>query len=103
MKYKRSKIDIEHVAKLANLKLTEEEKPLFQKQLTEILGYVENLNQVDTKNVEPIGHITGLEKITREDVAAPSLSQEDAISQAPSTHNGFVEVEAILDSEGGST
>lgn len=91
------KIDVDHVAKLANLSLTQEEKKLFQKQLEEILAYVSKLNEVNTEKVEPIGHITGLENVTREDEAAPSLSQEDAIVQAPKTHSGFIKVEAILE------
>ena len=92
-------INIEHVAKPANLTLSKEEKDLFQKQLSEILGYVENLNKIDTKNVEPIAHITGLENIGREDVASPSLSQEDAISQAQNVHNGFILSERSLPSD----
>lgn len=90
-------INIEHVAKLANLTLSKEEKDLFAKQLAQILGNIESLNKIDTKKVEPIGHITGLENITRDDVAVPSLSQEDSVSQAPNVHNGFVKVDAVLE------
>ena len=93
------KIDIAHVAKLANLTLSKEEEKLFQKQLEDVLGYVSSLSEVNTDKVDPIGHITGLENVGREDIAAPSLSQEDAISQAPKTHNGFIEVDAIFQQE----
>lgn len=96
---KSKSIDIEHVAKLANINLTQEEKELFEKQLGEVLGYFESLEKVDTKSIETIGHITGLENVTREDIAAPSLSQDEAISQAPKVHNGFVEVEAIIEND----
>lgn len=91
------KIDIDHVAKLANLPLTEEEKKIFQKQLEDILAYVSKLNEVDTEKVEPIGHITGLVNVTRKDEAKPSQNQDDALKNAPKTHNGFFEVEAIFD------
>ena len=90
-------INIEHVAKLANLKLTDEEKKTFEPQLTEIIGYISQLEKVDTENIESIGHITGLENVTRKDKAAPSLSQEDALANAPKIHNGFFEVDAIFE------
>ena len=97
MKKQSSQIDIEKVAKLANLALKAEEKATFQKQLEEIINYVSQLGNIDTDNVEPIGHITGLENITRSDEAGSSLSQEDALLNAPKTHNGFFKVDAILE------
>lgn len=90
-------IDIEHVAKLANLPLTEEEKKKFKKQLQEILSYIFKLNEVDTEKVEPIGHITGLVNISRPDEAKPSLNQDHVLKNAPKTHNGFFEVDAIFE------
>ena|SRR3990167_3554243 len=89
-------IDIDQVAKLANLTLSPAEKKIFEKQLSEVLEYINKLNEVDTKEVEPIGQITGLENVTREDTAAPSLSQDDALKNAPRTHNGFFEVDAVF-------
>ncbi len=93
------KFDIAHVAKLANLSLTDEEKKKFEKQLEETITYVESLNQVDTKGVEPTSQVTGLENVTREDVVKPSLSQEDALKNAKSTYNGFFKVKGILGNE----
>ena len=95
----KTKIDIEHIAKLASLKVTPEENITYEKQLEDVLEYVSKLNEVDTENVEPIANITGLQNIGREDIAEPSLTQEEAISQAPKTHNGFIEVEAILENQ----
>ena len=92
-------INIDYVAKLANLPLTEEEKRIFEKQLAGVLDYFSKLNEADTKTVEPIGHITGLVDVVREDKTAPSISQEDALVNAPKTHNGFFEVEAIFEEE----
>lgn len=91
------KIDVSHVAKLANLTLKPEEKEKFEKQLSEILSYVEKLKEVDTKNVETSSQVTGLENVTREDETTPSLTQEEALSNAKSTHNGLFKVRAILD------
>ena len=90
------KIDIDHLAQLANLPLSTEEKKKFEKQLGETLDYVKQLEEIDTKNVEPTSQVTGLENITREDEAAPSLSQEDALKNAKSQHNGFFKVKSIL-------
>lgn len=91
-----SKIDIDHIAKLANLSLSPTEKQTFEKQLTEVLNYIDKLNQIDTKDVDPIGQITGLLNVAREDKPAPSLSQEDALTNAPRTYNGFFEVDAVF-------
>lgn len=90
------KIDVTHIAKLANLPLNPEEKEKFEKQLSETLGYVNKLNSVDTKNVEPTSQVTGLENVTREDDAKPSLTQEQALSNTKSKSNGFFKVKAIL-------
>ncbi len=91
------KINVFHVAKLANLPLTEEEKKKFEKQLAETLDYVAQLEEIDTKGVEPTSQVTGLENVTREDVAKPSFSQEEALSNTKSKHNGFFKVKAILE------
>ena len=90
------KIDVKHVAQLANLTLSDAELKKFEKQLDETLAYISNLNEIDTKNVEPTNQVTGLENVTREDVAKPSLSQEEALSNTKSKHNGMFEVDAIL-------
>lgn len=90
------KINISHIAKLANLSLLPSEKLKLEKQLEETIDYVEQLNQVDTNNIEPTSQVTGLENITRDDVAKPSLSQDDALSNAKSKHNGFFKVNAIF-------
>ena len=94
---KAIKIDIDHVAKLANLLLTAEEKQKFAKQIAQTLEYVERLAEIDTKKVEPTSQVTGLENVTRKDEAAPSLSQEEVLKNATSQHNGFFKVPAILE------
>ena len=96
---KISTADVKKVAKLANLSLSPEEKVLFQKQLSQILDYISQLQKVDTKNVEPTHHVTGMENVTRTDKVEPCLNQEQALSQAPATHNGFFKVPAIFPNE----
>lgn len=90
------KIDVGHIAKLANLEIKEEEKEKFQKQLSSILQYVNKLKEVNAKDVEPTSQVTGLENVTREDKTISSLSQEEALSNSKSTHNGLFKVKAIL-------
>ena len=93
------KIDVSHVAKLANLPINDTEKKKFEKQLSDTLDYVSQLEEIDTKNVDPTSHVTGLENVTREDEAKPSFSQEEVLKNAKSTRNGFFKVKAILDNE----
>jgi len=90
------KIDVPHVAKLANLRLNEKETIKFEKQLSEILNYVDKLKEVDTTNIETTSQVTGLENILRKDEVKPSLSQSEALSNTKSQHNGFFKVKAVL-------
>lgn len=90
------KINVPHVAKLANIKIEKKDEELFEKQLTSILDYIEKLKEIDTSKVEETSQVTSLENITREDLAKPSLSQEDSLSGTKQTHNGLFKVEGIL-------
>lgn len=90
------KIDVNHIAKLANLPLSSEESKKFEKQLEETIKYVDELNNVNTTKIEPTSQVTGLENITREDTAKPSLPQNEALANAKSTHNGLFKVNAIF-------
>lgn len=91
------KININHLAKLANLPLSDEEKNKFEKQLKDTVEYVNQLEEIDTKNIEPTSQVTGLENVTREDKAEPSMSQEDALQNAKNKKNGMFVVPAILE------
>lgn len=93
------KIDVKHVAKLANLPLTSEEEKKFGEQLSETLDYVNRLEEIDTKGLEPTSQVTGLENVTREDEVTPSLTQEEALKNAKSTYKGFIKVKAILEQD----
>ncbi len=93
------KLDVRHIAKLANLTLSEEEEKKFEIQLEETVEYIEGLSEVDTTGIEPTSQVTGLENVTREDKITPSLSQEDALKNAKSTHKGYFKVKGILNNE----
>jgi len=90
--------DVVHVAKLANLSLENEEIDKFHSQLSDIVGYISELDEIDTSEVEPTSQCTGLENITRSDEIQPEnvLQMEDALSGTENTHNGYFRVKAIL-------
>jgi aspartyl-tRNA(Asn)/glutamyl-tRNA(Gln) amidotransferase subunit C len=90
---------VKHVASLANLPLTEAEEKLFAKQLTSILDLVSQLQKADTKDVVPTSQVTGLTNVMREDEidATRTFTQEQALSNAQKTHNGFFVVPAIFE------
>lgn len=90
-------IDVKHVAKLAELKINPQDEEKFEAQLEEVLGYIDKLNRIDTKDVEITSQTTGLENVSRDDKATSSLTQEEATSQTKLKHNGFFEVKAILE------
>lgn len=92
-------IDIDYVAKLANIPLTNKEKILFEKQLKDVLNYIAKLDEVNTDKIEPVAHITNLENVIREDEPFPSLTQEEALKNASKTYNGFYEVDAIFEEQ----
>lgn len=87
------KINISHVAKLAKLKLTPDEEKKYKSQLSQILDYINKLNEVDTKNIEPTFNTTGLKNTFRKDETSPSLSQQEALKNAFKEENGlFVKI-----------
>ena len=75
--------DVERVAALAQLELTDEEKQLFTKQLADILAYAEQVQAIDTSGVPATAHVHAAQRREREDVPLPSLPVEDALSNAP--------------------
>jgi len=86
-----------HLAKLANLTLSEIEIKLYQKQLTDVLGHINQLKQVNTKSIKPTYQtISHLKNLTRPDKIEKSLSQKQALSQAKNTKNGYFIVPKIL-------
>ena len=79
-----------HVAKLARLRLSDEEVDRMAGELSKILEHVETMNELDLEGVEPTSHVVDLTNVLRDDVPRPSLSREVALEQAPdATESGF--------------
>lgn len=93
---KLTKGQVKHVAKLANLSLTSEEEEKYSKQLSKILDYIGQLNQVDTKNVEPTFNVSSQSNVMDEDKIGECLSDEDALSNAPKKMNGFFVTKGVF-------
>ncbi len=91
------KIDVVKVGKLANLPLTPGEEEKYSEQLSAILEYVDQLNQVDTLGVEPTFNVTGLNNVMSEDETVPSLSQDEALSNAPKKKDSMFETKGVFD------
>lgn len=87
--------DVEHVAKLARLELTEEEKIKFSKQLGDVLGYVNAMNEVDTTDVAPMSHAVEFSNVMREDVEIYEQTREELMSNAPDREGDFFKVPKI--------
>jgi aspartyl-tRNA(Asn)/glutamyl-tRNA(Gln) amidotransferase subunit C len=94
---KLSKEEVEHIATLARLNLTEEEKEKYSEQLSGILSYFEKLKEVDTSAVEPTSQVTGLTNIMREDEIGEFDAASELVSIAPAEENGFYKVPKILE------
>lgn len=88
--------DVEHVAELAKLSFSAEEKERLTSELNEILAYMEQLNSLDTSTVEPLSHVVSLSNVFREDVLKPCLSQEEALKNAPSRTDKFFKVPKVI-------
>jgi aspartyl-tRNA(Asn)/glutamyl-tRNA(Gln) amidotransferase subunit C len=89
--------EVRHVAELAKLRLTEAEIEQIAGQLSAILEYAERLQEVDTSSVPPTPYILPLVNVMREDVPAPSLSNEEALANAPDSEDGFFRVRAVFE------
>lgn len=87
--------DVEHVAKLARLELSEEEKIKFTTQLGDVLKYVEQMNEVDTSNVEPMAHAVDFVNVMREDTVNYEQTHDELMQNAPDSENGFFKVPKI--------
>ncbi len=94
---KITKEEIEHIALLARLNLSAEEKDLFGSQLSGILDYMEKLNELDTKNIEPTSHVLSLHNVMRDDTPLPSIPREKALMNAPSCTEKFYRVPKIIE------
>ena len=91
------KMDIEKVAKLARLELSEEEKETFGNQMEQILTYMEQLNRLDTTGVEPTSHAIPIYNVFRDDEVKPSFPHEEVLAIAPDEEDGHFKVPRIIE------
>ena len=89
------KIDINKIAKLARLKLTEAERDQLGEYLEQVIGYIDQLNQLDTTNIEPTSHVLPVYNIFRDDEVLES-AEIDYLASAPSNNKGHYEVPKII-------
>ena len=90
-------IDVKYVARLARLELTPEEEKKFGAQLGQVLGYVEQLKELDVTSVEPTAHAMPRVNVTRADETRPSIPHEDALRNAPAQAGGLFIVPKIVE------
>jgi aspartyl-tRNA(Asn)/glutamyl-tRNA(Gln) amidotransferase subunit C len=89
--------EVKHIAKLSRLELTEEELNRYSSQLSSVLEYIKQLDEVDTSTVQPTINTTGMENRMREDKSAESLSQKEALSNTKDQHNGYFVVPNVFE------
>ncbi|HLR03326.1 MAG TPA: Asp-tRNA(Asn)/Glu-tRNA(Gln) amidotransferase subunit GatC [Virgibacillus sp.] len=94
---KMSKDQVKHVAELARLNVTDDEVAMFEEQLSDIIAYVEKLNEVDTTDVKPTTHVLEMTNVMRKDKTEKGLTQEEALGNAPSKQDGQFKVPSILE------
>ena len=88
---------VRHVAKLSRLSLNDKEVSSFKSQLSNILDYIAQLNEVDTEGVQPTPHVlSSMHNVFREDEVKPSLDPEEAISNAPEKEGTFFKVPSVI-------
>lgn len=95
---KVSKEEVKSISYLARLELNEADVEKYQAELSNILGYVEMINQADVSDVEPMDNITGLVDVYRSDIKNPSkLSRDEILSNSPDRKEGYIKVKSVLD------
>ena len=90
-------LNIDHVANLARLALTPEEKAKFSAQLGDVLAYIEQLRKVDVSGVEPTAHAFPVYNVWADDVAQPGLPVEAALKNAPAQRNNMIVVPKVVE------
>ncbi len=91
-----SKKDVEHIAWLAHIEVSEEEKELFTEQFNDILDYFKKIDQVNTDGIEPTYHVLDMTNVSRKDEVDPSLTNEEALKNAPRKEEKFVKAPRIV-------
>jgi aspartyl-tRNA(Asn)/glutamyl-tRNA(Gln) amidotransferase subunit C len=88
---------VKHVAHLARLAITEEEAQMLTDQLDKIITYAEELNELNTDNVEPTAHVLEIKNVMREDRAEKGLPREEVLKNAPEHQDGQIKVPGIME------
>ncbi len=88
--------DVEHISWLASIKIEDEEKDEFVEQFNSILEYFHQLDEVDTEGVEPTYRVVDLSNVFRDDATCKSLTQEEALRNAPKRENGYFKSPRIV-------
>ena len=88
---------IEKVATLSRIKLSDAEKDIFREQLTDILGYIEKLKELNTDDVTPMAYATSIKNVFREDQQKSSFPRQEILELSPSSANGFFKVPKVLE------
>ena len=94
--------EVKHVAKLARLNLTNHEVGKFSEQLSAIVDYIQKLNELDTAEVEPLAHCLQVHNVLRQDTPRPSLTNDQALANAPQREDEYFKVPKILDDNSGA-
>jgi aspartyl-tRNA(Asn)/glutamyl-tRNA(Gln) amidotransferase subunit C len=90
-------VEVEHVARLARLALSPEEKDRMRRELDGILAYIDKLRALDTEGVEPTSHAVPLTSVMRDDAPRPSLPRADMLANAPDPNGDFFRVPKIIE------
>ena len=90
-------MEIDHVALLSRLKLTDKEKELFSRQVGGIIKYIDKLNELDTAHVEPTAHVLPVMNVFREDTLKPSLPRDKVLQNSPAKDDTFYRVPKIIE------
>ncbi|MBC7959170.1 MAG: Asp-tRNA(Asn)/Glu-tRNA(Gln) amidotransferase subunit GatC [Vallitaleaceae bacterium] len=94
---KITKEQVTHVANLARLNLTEEEKEVMTKDMASIISFVDQMNGLDISGIKPTDHIIPINNVFRDDVVKPSMNREELLRNAPEQENGCYSVPKIVE------
>ena len=96
-KRKVSREEVLKIASLAQISLSEDEVERYTSQLNSILGYIDQLNELDTEEIEPLSHVLDLTNVTRKDLEESSLEREDVLMNAPESDGEYFIVPKVID------
>ena len=91
------KLDIDYIARLANIPLTDSEIDIFKPQLENIITFVDSLNEIDTSNIEPTSQVTGKTNELRDDTPQDGLTREDVLSNAPLHDDSYIITKGVFE------